>query len=231
MSRAARLLDLVQSLRRHRRPVTGAALAEELGVSLRTLYRDVDTLRAQGAAIEGEAGLGYVLHSGFLLPPLMFDDEELEALVLGMQWVAGEDDPALARSARDVLAKISAVLPEERRGSLEENGLLVARLAREAAPATVELGLIRRAMREERKLELLYADASGRQTRRIVWPVALGFFDKVRMLAAWCELRGEFRHFRLDRMVGATISDAALPKRRRRLLAEWRRVENIPARG
>lgn len=231
MSRAARLLDLVQSLRRHRRPVTGAALAQELGISLRTLYRDIDTLRAQGAAIEGEAGLGYVLRSGFLMPPLMFGDEELEALVLGMQWVVGEGDGALARSARDVLAKISAVLPEERRSSLEESGLLVARPKRETETAGVDLSSIRRALREERKLDLLYADAMGRQTRRIVWPVALGFFDKVRMLAAWCELRGEFRHFRLDRMVEATVSEVRLPRRRRSLLAEWRRVEKIPTRG
>jgi predicted DNA-binding transcriptional regulator YafY len=229
MSRAARLLDLVQALRRRRGPVAGAVLAGELGVSLRTLYRDVATLQAQGAAIEGEAGVGYVLRSGFLLPPLMFADEELEALVLGSRWVAANGDPTLARAARDALAKIAAVLPGERRETFDEPGLLVAdRHPRATAP--VGLDLLRRALREERKLTLLYRDAEGRETRRLVWPIALGFFETTRVLAAWCESRAAFRHFRVDRMVAAEIEETRPPRRRRTLLAEWRRAEGIPPR-
>lgn len=228
MSRAARLLDLVQSLRGRRAPVTGAALADQLGVSLRTLYRDVETLRAQGADIEGEAGIGYVLRSGFLLPPLMFRDEELEALVLGSRWVAADGDPTLAPAARDALAKIAAVLPADRRAALDEAGLMVA--PRRAASDTVGLDLLRRALREERKLTLLYRDAEGRESRRVVWPIALGFFETARMLAAWCETRAAFRHFRVDRMVAATIEAERPPRRRRALLAEWRRAEGIPPR-
>ncbi len=110
MSRAERLLDLVQVLRRHRGPVSGRHLAETMGVSLRTLYRDIASLQAQGAAIEGEPGLGYVLRPGFTLPPLMFREEEIEALVLGMRWVATRTDGPLASAAGDALAKIAAVL-------------------------------------------------------------------------------------------------------------------------
>lgn len=229
MSRAARLLDLIQALRGRRTPVTGAALAAELGVSLRTLYRDVETLRAQGADIEGEAGVGYVLASGYLLPPLMFRDEELEALALGSRWVAEHGDPTLAAAARDVLAKIAAVLPVERRAGLEETGLLVPKRRRE--PAGVGLDLLRRALREERKLALRYRDAAGRDSERVVWPIALGFFEETRVLAAWCETRAAFRHFRVDRMVAATLEAERPPRRRRTLLAEWRRAEGIRPTG
>ncbi len=228
MSRAARLLDLIQALRGRRLPVAGATLAAELGVSLRTLYRDVETLRARGADIEGEAGVGYVLRSGFLLPPLMFRDEEIEALVLGSRWVAERGDPTLAAAARDALAKIAAVLPAERRPPIEEPSLLVAK--RRIAPAGVGLDLLRRALREERKLVLRYRDAEGRESERRVWPIALGFFEETRMLAAWCETRAAFRHFRVDRMIAATLEDERPPKRRRALLADWRRSEGIPAR-
>ncbi|MCE1237576.1 MAG: YafY family transcriptional regulator [Hyphomicrobiales bacterium] len=225
MSRAARLLDLIQALRGRRTPVTGAALAAELGVSLRTLYRDVETLRAQGADIEGEAGVGYVLSSGFLLPPLMFRDEELEALALGSRWVAEHGDPTLAAAARDLLAKIAAVLPADRRAGLEETGLLVPK--RRRASAGVGLDLLRRALREERKITLSYRDAAGSDSERTVWPVALGFFEETRVLAAWCETRAAFRHFRVDRMIAATLEEAKTPRRRRTLLAEWRRAEGI----
>lgn len=226
MSRAARLLALVQALRRRRTPVTGAELADELGVSLRTVYRDVATLVGEGADIEGEAGVGYVLRSGFLLPPLMFRDEEIEALMLGSRWVAAQTDARLALAARDAIAKIAAVLPTDRRAALDEPTLLVP-TKRRHPPETVDLALLRRALREERKLALAYRDAEGRESRRVVWPVALGFMEETRVLAAWCETRGAFRHFRVDRMVTATIEDARPPRRRRSLVAEWRRAEGI----
>src|SRR6185369_13561228 len=124
MSRTERLLDLLQLLRRHRSPISGATLASELGVSLRSLYRDIATLRGQGADIEGEPGLGYVLRPGFTLPPLMFSTDELEALVLGTSWVKGQaDDTRLSAAAANVLAKVSAVLPADLRRELEANTL------------------------------------------------------------------------------------------------------------
>ena len=160
MSRAERLLELMQSLRLRRRPVAGQALAEELGVSLRTLYRDIDALKAQGAGIEGEAGLGYVLKAGFTLPPLMFSLEEVEALALGARWVEGRADPGLAKAARGALAKIAAVLPPERAEALDWPTMLA------GAGAAGERGrrepsLIREALRAERKLKLAYVDKDG----------------------------------------------------------------------
>ncbi len=225
VSRAQRLLDLIQLFRRHRRPVSGAALADELGISLRTLYRDIETLKAQGAPIEGEPGLGYVLRPGFTLPPLMFSEDEIEALVLGSRWVAGHADDPLGRAARDALAKIAAVLPERLMERLEASSLLIGPVD------PIETGdvdpVIRDAIRRERKLGIQYIAADGAKTRRIVWPIALAFFDQVRIVVAWCELRDAFRHFRTDRIVEMTLDDARYPRRRDVLLKEWRLLEGI----
>ncbi|WP_333823767.1 helix-turn-helix transcriptional regulator [Pinisolibacter sp.] len=227
MSRAARLIDLVQILRRHRRPVAGAVLAADLGVSLRTLYRDIATLQARGAPIDGEAGVGYVLKPGFLLPPLMFGDEEIEALALGARFVAEQGDPRLARAARDALARIEAVLPADLRERLDEAGLWIGPSGARA-PEPVDTDLLRRAIREETKLDLAYADAEGRATRRTVWPIALAFFERVRILVAWCELRGGFRHFRVDRMTDAVLLAGRYPRRRRTLVRDWRIAQGVP---
>jgi predicted DNA-binding transcriptional regulator YafY len=224
MSRAARLLDLIQILRRHRQPVSGKALADELGVSLRTLYRDIASLQAQGADIEGEPGLGYMLRPGFMLPPLMFSEEEIEALVLGSRWVGSRGDDRLGAAARNALAKIAAVLPADLREDLDASTLLVGSSAAIACD-TIDLGLIRKAIRAERKLSLLYSDAQGIASERIVWPFALGFFDRVRVVVAWCELRQDFRHFRADRIASLTTLDNRYPRRRQVLLKEWRAVE------
>ena len=216
----------MQALRRRRAPVAGAALAEELGVSLRTLYRDIAALKAQGAAVEGEAGFGYVLKPGFTLPPLMFTLDEVEALALGAAWVEGRADPGLARSAKDALAKIAAVLPPERAAALDWPTLL-AGSARAGEAERAALPLARQALADERKLAFGYADKDGRLSERVVWPVAIGFFDAVMMLAAWCETRGAFRHFRLDRMDRVEVLPARPPKARRSLLRDWRRAEGL----
>jgi predicted DNA-binding transcriptional regulator YafY len=226
MSRAERLLELMQSLRLRRRPVAGAALADELGVSLRTLYRDIEALKAQGARIEGEAGLGYVLRPGFTLPPLMFSLEEVEALALGARWVEGRADKGLKKAARGALAKIAAVLPPERAEALDWPTLM-AGASKPGDEEAVSLPLVRKALGLERKLELAYVDKEGRRSTRIVWPVAVGFFDHARMLAAWCETREAFRHFRLDRMAAVTVMDERPPKARRTLLRDWRRAEGL----
>jgi predicted DNA-binding transcriptional regulator YafY len=226
MSRAERLLQLMQVLRRHRAPVTGAALAHELGVSLRTLYRDIASLQAQGATIEGEAGVGYQLRPGFTLPPLMLSEEEIEALVLGSRWVAGHTDAVLAGAARDALAKIHAVLPPALRHELESNALLVP--AGEPAPVeAATLASIRLAIRQERKLHLDYRDAAGSCSQRVVWPFAVGFFDQARVVPAWCEHRAGFRHFRIDRIVALQVQEERYPTRRQQLLKEWRQAQRI----
>jgi predicted DNA-binding transcriptional regulator YafY len=227
VARSQRLLELIQVLRRHRRPVSGQTLSDELGVSLRTVYRDIQTLIGQGASIDGEAGVGYVLRPGFVLPPLMFSDEEIEALVLGSRWVARRTDEPLARAAANAIAKIAAVLPDDLRDSIEGNGLL-AGPGPEPEPTPIDLAPIRQAIRTERKLVLHYADAKGGRTKRTVWPVALGFFDRVRVLAAWCELRQDYRHFRTDRIVTLRLTDKRYPRRRRAMMQEWRAIEGIP---
>ncbi|SRR5271157_1958617 len=226
MPRAERLLELMQALRRRRAPVQGAALAEELGVSLRTLYRDIGSLKAQGAAIEGEAGFGCVLKPGFALPPLMFSVEEVEALALGARWVERRADAGLARAARDALAKIGAVLPPERASALDWPTLLAGGSQAGKAEGAA-LPVVRQALGSERKLAFAYSDKQGRGSNRVVWPVAVGFFDEVLMLAAWCEMRQGFRHFRLDRMAGVAVIDERPPKARRTLLKDWRRTEGV----
>jgi predicted DNA-binding transcriptional regulator YafY len=227
MSRAQRLLDLIQILRRHRRPVTGGALAGEIGVSLRTLYRDIASLQAQGADIAGEAGFGYVLKPGFTLPPLMFTPEEIEALALGSQWVAKRADKRLAAAARNALAKIGAVTPPELSDVVDSSTLIVA--AREE-PTDLEgrLPAIRDAIRQERKLSIAYVDGDGGRSERVIWPFALAFFDEARVIAAWCEARVAFRHFRTDRIAAITTLETRYPRRRTALLKEWRATERIP---
>ncbi|HZZ21610.1 MAG TPA: YafY family protein [Roseiarcus sp.] len=220
MSRSERLLALLQALRRRRRPVSGRVLAHELGVSLRTLYRDIASLQGQ---IEGEAGLGYVLKPGFWLPPLMFSVDEIEALVLGARWVGARTDENLALAARDAIAKITAVLPPPLRDDVESSTLLVpGKMSGGAAP---DLAPIRAAIRAERKLALAYHDAQGGSTERTIWPFGIGYFDEARVVMAWCELRQGFRHFRADRIVSCQTLEARYPLGRRRLLKDWRASE------
>ncbi|WP_040064289.1 YafY family protein [Pseudomonas batumici] len=223
MSRSERLLHLLQVLRRYRRPVSGQVLANELGISIRTLYRDIASLQAQGAMIEGEPRIGYVMKPGFMLPPLMFGSEELEALVLGMRWVADRCDRTLAEGALNVLAKVSSVLPSELRRELEESALLVgAPLQRPNNPPSHDI--LRSAVRSELKLRITYMDGDGIQTQRVVWPFALVYFDQSRVLMCWCELRNGFRNFRTDRILVTDETNERYPKRRAALLREWRKA-------
>jgi predicted DNA-binding transcriptional regulator YafY len=227
MSRTARLFDLIQILRRHRYPVTGPALARELGISLRTLYRDIATLQGQGAQIAGEPGVGYVLRPGFVLPPLMFSADEIEALVLGSRWVADRGDARLGAAARNAIAKISAVLPLELKRDVEDSALLVGPGAA-IAVADAPLDIIRSAIRAERKVAIAYLDHENAVTRRTVWPFALAYFDHARIVVAWCELRQGFRNFRTDRIGALEVTDIRYPRRRQVLLREWRESEGIP---
>lgn len=254
MSRTARLLALLELLRVHRYPVPGAALAARLGVSLRTLYRDIAVLQDLGARIAGEPGLGYVLRPGFTLPPLAFTDDELDALALGARWVADRGDAPLAEAARRAVAKIGAVLPSDRRAALDDAPLLVspggpcgrrrervsadasgggeaacagaavADAERSAVPGG-ELAAIRAAIRREQKLVLTYGDVGERVTTRTVWPVALAYLDRVQLLVAWCELRAGYRHFRPDRIRALASTVERYPRSRHVLVAEWRSTE------
>jgi predicted DNA-binding transcriptional regulator YafY len=228
MSRASRLLQLIQVLRRHRAPVVAARLAEELQVSVRSIYRDIETLRQQGAHIEGEAGIGYLLRPGFLLPPLIFSEEELEALILGLRLAARQGDAILGRAAEDVAAKLRAVLPKELKTFVDETALL-------AGPAVhrpderVDLAEVRLCIRSSRKARIDYEDKDGTRTERVVWPVAVGFFERTRVLLAWCESRADFRSFRVDRIATWSSLSERIGTSRTALLQQWREREQIAA--
>jgi predicted DNA-binding transcriptional regulator YafY len=227
MSRSTRLLDLIQLLRTYRRPVSGNTLAQRLGVSIRTLYRDIATLQAQGADIQGAPGFGYVLRPGFLMPPMMLSEEEIEALVLGARWVAARTDDDLREAAGNALSKIAAVLPADLRHELETNSLLVPSVRRPDV-GTMDLAVIRDAIRQGLKLDLDYADKDGTPTTRRIWPFALGYLEEVRILIGWCELRNDFRHFRADRINSLIVTDVRAPRKRHHLLAAWRKTVDLP---
>jgi predicted DNA-binding transcriptional regulator YafY len=226
VSRTSRLFMLLDALRGHRRPVTATQLSQALSVSLRTIYRDIGTLIELGAPIEGEAGVGYVLRAGFFLPPLMFNEDELEALLLGARWVEHQGDAGLARAAGSALAKIATAAPRDLRDGLAEAGLWAPVFK---APTTVQLPLqpIREAIRREHKLRIAYVNDSGMASERVVWPIALAFMDKAQVMAAWCELRNGFRHFRADRIRQLTCLRLRYPTRRTVLVKQWRVQEKV----
>jgi len=203
MRRADRLFLLLQELRRRRR-ARGRDLAEALEVSLRTVYRDIADLMAAGVPIDGEAGVGYRLRDGYDLPPLMFDRAEVEALVLGARIVSVQADPELAAAAEQLLAKVEAVLPEALRDKVFATPLW-APSNFEAPEPGMALPVLRRAIEERRKLDFAYVDADEAQSRRTVRPLGLLYYGRVWLLAAWCELRGDFRSFRLDRIREAAV--------------------------
>ena len=219
MRRAERLLQLLQILRRHRRPVTGDAIARELEVSLRTVYRDIASLMADRVPIRGEAGVGYVLGEGYDLPPLMFTPDELEAVMLGLRWVTRRGDRQLSRAAQDTVAKIGAVLPEQLRPHLFDAALMIPPHDRLFADA-VDVGQFRNAIREGRKVRVDYKAEDGRQTARVIWPIAVAYYDAQRLILAWCELREGFRSFRTDRMLSADVLPEKYPARRKVLLKQ-----------
>ena len=221
MSRTERLLELLQILRRHRAPVAGSTLAADLNVSLRTLYRDIATLQGQGAEIEGEPGLGYVLRPGFMLPPLMFSIDELEALILGAAWVGKQrDDQRLSKAAGNALTKIAAVLPPDLRQELDSGSLYV--VPSRQLPTSVDPSLLRDAIRKEHKIRIAYRDDAGQETERVIWPFVIGFFEQHKTVGAWCELRQDYRHFRIDRIATLAATGERAPKRRHAMLKEWR---------
>ncbi|MBO9624427.1 MAG: YafY family transcriptional regulator [Sphingomonas sp.] len=221
MRKADRLFQIVQILRRSSRPVTAEAIAEELETSKRSVYRDIAALIGQRVPVRGEAGIGYVLDRGFDLPPLMLTTDEIDAVALGAQWVAGHADPALARAARDVLAKIASVLPEDMRAFLDDPAAGTPP-AWNAPTDTVDAAALRTAIRSARKLALRYCDEAGRRSERKVWPLVIGYHDAARVLIAWCELREDFRSFRLDRIAAADFLDERIPQDPAALRRRWR---------
>lgn len=220
MKRTERLFVLMDALRRHRRPVTAAVLAGEVEVSVRTVYRDIEALVRLGAPIDGEAGLGYLLRGGFFLPPLAFDQDELDALVLGARWVRGRTDDTLAKAAENALAKIAAATGDDRRDKIADTALWVAHRRSELGDPAL-MGEVRDAIRHEEKLAIDYVDAEEAPTSRTIWPIAVAYFDQRRLVIAWCELRNDFRQFRPDRIDRVVATGDRYPRRRAALVKEW----------
>jgi predicted DNA-binding transcriptional regulator YafY len=221
MRRADRLFQIIQILRRAKRPVTARVLSDELEISVRTVYRDIADLMGQRVPISGEAGIGYVLDRDYDMPPLMLTPDELEAAVLGAQWVAQRSDPALARAARDLIAKITAAVPDTLRPFIAEPTVSTPPPLSSAADG-LDIPQVREWIRAGRKLRIRYRDERRRATERTIWPLLMGYADAVRLLVAWCELRREFRHFRTDRIVDATFLDEPYEVRRRILMSRWK---------
>jgi predicted DNA-binding transcriptional regulator YafY len=229
MRRADRLFQIIQILRRGRGPHIADAIALELETSKRTVYRDIATLMGQRVPIRGEAGVGYVLDDGFDLPPLMLTPDEIEAAVLGAQWVAQHGDPVLARAAQDLAAKILTAVPERLRPLMLDPAVRTPPRFSARSPDGLDLGAVRQAIHAGRKLHLSYRTEDGTLSERKVWPIAIGYMDYARMLVAWCELRGDFRHFRADRVTAAAFLDERYPERPGILRARWRKgLEDKP---
>jgi Predicted transcriptional regulator len=219
MRRADRLFEIIQLFRR-RTTLRARDIAEALEISERTVYRDIRDLVSTGVPIEGEAGVGYVLRAGFDLPPLMFKEQEIEALVLGARIVESWTDVELAAAASDAIAKIEAVIPERLRGYMAATALL-APTPRLMEPLQFDLAELRRAIRHLHKVRFSYRDVAGAATERTVRPLSLAYFGPIWILAAWCELRDDFRTFRLDRIVTFAATEEAFRPERGKTLHDF----------
>ena len=223
MSKSERLFTLLQILRGHKYPLKGAVLADKLDISLRTLYRDIESLRAQGANIDGEAGIGYLLRNEFELSKLMPSEAEIEAIVLGMRWVKRYADSELSHVAQNGLSKISALLPTNLSQQLENSALFIA-VSNNPEPELDQVFIkLRHAIRQQLKVKLTYRNQQQEISQRVVYPFAIGFFEQAQLVAAWCELRQEFRHFRPDRIVDIELLDEHYQPDRTLLLQRWQK--------
>ena len=220
MSRSDRLFRLLDTMRRLPAPVTAARLAQETGVSERTLYRDIDSLRSGGALIDGAAGLGYTLTEDPALPPQMFTRLEVEALVLGLAEVRVMADPALSRAAEMAMAKITATLPERVQRQAIHAVAQVYRFDKRDPPP-VDLSALREAAWDERAVDIGYRDSAGVVTHRRIYPLSVVYLDRSLMVLAWCCLRTDYRRFVVDRMATLTTTTESFRPRRVPMLREF----------
>jgi predicted DNA-binding transcriptional regulator YafY len=220
MRRADRLFDIIQILRVAKSPTTAAQLAEDLEVTVRTVYRDISTLQASRVPIEGAAGIGYVLRKGFDLPPLMFNADEIDAIAIGARLLRRLRDPGLRDAAESVLAKVASVLPGAPRRDIITAPFFVSD-GEAAIPEGVDLADVRLAIRESRKLHITYADASGARSERTIWPIAMVYYVDLTVVAAWCELRQDFRHFRVERIVSSALLETGFSTDGGTLVNRW----------
>lgn len=210
----------MQLLRLLSPPVQAAQLSDELGVSLRTIYRDIDSLRASGAIIDGAAGFGYTLVEDTAMPPMLFNTDETEALVLGLREVIEIGDPVLADAARNALAKLAASLPD-RLSRQMQNSVLSAKRFHDRPEIVIDVSALRVAARNEQAVHIHYADAKGAETTRTIWPLSLVFMDQTLMLLAKCQMRQDFRAFRADRITRLDPTDQSFRPHRTSLLRDF----------
>ncbi|PPC91078.1 MAG: transcriptional regulator [Methylobacter sp.] len=218
-----RLFSIIQVLQTAKKPVKAKELAEILEVSVRTVYRDIAELQAQKVPVHGEAGIGYVLKDGFTMPPLMLTPDELEAALLGSQWVARCGDKTLEAGAKTLMAKIHALLPGHLRQVIH-NSAVCAAPRPDVIADRINMTELRTAIRTGKKVAIVY-QTQNQCSERTVWPFMIGYFENTRVLAAWCELRSDFRHFRTDRIEKVEIKPESVPKPVKQLKAEWLAVE------
>lgn len=195
-----------------------------MSVSIRTLYRDIATLQAQGAEIMGEPGIGYILRPGFFLPPLMFTQLEIEALMLGTLWVSQFGDAPLSKAADNVLAKIAAVLPANMRNGMQTYSLRVGPPMQKNL-SEEDLSKLREAIRQQRKIQIIY-QASGKQRRqKVVWPFTIGYFSNGRILVGWCAEKGQFHHFKTSKIISIEILKDRYNRSQESLFKEWQALQ------
>lgn len=223
MTRTQRLLELLQILRAHRYPVTALTLSESLKISVRTVYRDIKTLQHQGVCIEGSAGHGYVINSDYHLPPLVFTPQEINALTLGLNWVYKHTDTDFKKDAKKAIAKLYAVIPDGLKEHIEDQSYLTGPIERECWGFSD----IRNSINERKKLNIIYSDKNDAESSRVIWPVALVCMESCWLLAGWCEIRNEFRHFRTDRIKQISVLSTTYKESRAILLKRWRDAEGI----
>lgn len=222
MRRAERLFQLIQVMRASRRALTAQTLANRLGVSIRTVYRDIADLQHQAVPIRGAAGVGYVLDAGFDLPPLMLTRDELDAVVLGAQWVAVRAEPQLAQAAANVLAKLSEVVPTHLRDHVLGGAVVTGEESSSASPLAA---VLRQHIHGHVSIRVRYRSLDGIESSRVLWPVTIAYFNRAQLLAAWCELRGAFRNFRIDHILEVQPSGDAIPVSRKALLQQWQQAQ------
>ena len=227
MRRTDRLFEIIQLLRSTSRPLTARRIAEDLETSSRTIYRDIAALQSMRVPIEGEAGVGYVMRSGFDLPPLMFSAEETEAIMVGLALVKRTGDVGLQRSALSVGRKIAHVLPTEQVTPIVNGALKVAPWEA-IPPSRIDLRSTRDAIRNEEKLQITYCDLEDMRTDRRVWPLAIIYYIELIVLAAWCELREDFRHFRADRITACSLTGDRFVGQGEAMRARWSGLHTMP---
>ena len=224
MKPTRRLFSIIQILRRATKPVLAQDLAETLEVSVRTIYRDIAELQMQRVPVVGEAGVGYILRDGYDLPPLMLTEEELEAAALGALWLSQRGDKDLVTQAESLMSKILDVVPDNLHSSALRS---IAAVPQFTTPLEdrVDMAPIRKAIREKKKLNIRYNDLKGQQSSRTIWPVLVAYFEKVKLLVAWCETRQDFRHFRTDRILSIQLLDEIYQQDPDILFKDWKKSE------